>query len=115
VDAAMTARDEFAAQFSRRNYADMHDLPVVADLSLPVVEIVKALGFAASNGEVRRVAEQKGLRLVLEPGDAGPQQHVTLAPDEIREPLADILKSKLNGLSGDFYLKVGRRLARLGP
>jgi tyrosyl-tRNA synthetase len=40
---------------------------------------------------------------------------VTLAPDEIREPLADILKSKLNGLSGDFYLKVGRRLARLGP
>jgi tyrosyl-tRNA synthetase len=61
------------------------------------------------------VAEQKGLRLVLEPGDAGPQQHVTLAPDEIREPLADILKSKLNGLSGDFYLKVGRRLARLGP
>jgi tyrosyl-tRNA synthetase len=113
VDAAMTARDEFAAQFSRRNYAEMHDLPVVADLSLPVVEIVKALGFAASNGEVRRVAEQKGLRLVLEPADGGDQQQVTLAPDEIREPLADILKTKFNGLSGDYYLKVGRRLARL--
>jgi tyrosyl-tRNA synthetase len=87
---------------------------VVADLSLPVVEIVKALGFAASNGEVRRVAEQKGLRVVLEPAD-GPQQQVKLAPDEIREALADILKSKFNGLSGDYYLKVGRRLARLGP
>ena len=115
VDAAMAARDEFAAHFSRRNYAGMHDLPAVADLSLPVVEIVKALGFAASNGEVRRVAEQKGLRLVVEPADGGPQEQVALAPDEVREPLADVLKSKFNGLNGDYYLKVGRRLARIDP
>jgi tyrosyl-tRNA synthetase len=113
VDAAMAARDDFTAHFSSRNYAAMHDLPVVVDLSLPVVEVVKSLGFAASNGEVRRTVEQKGLRVVLEPADGGPQQQVALAPDEIRAPLADILKGKFNGVDGDYYLKVGRRLARL--
>jgi tyrosyl-tRNA synthetase len=113
VDAAMRAREEFAAHFSRRNYAGMHDLPTVAELSQPVVEIVKSLGFAASNGEVRRVAEQKGLRLVVEPANGAAQEQLTLTPDEVREPLTDVLKSKFNGLAGDYYLKVGRRLARV--
>jgi tyrosyl-tRNA synthetase len=113
VDAAMGAREEFAAHFSRRNYAGMHDLPTVAELSQPVVEIVKSLGFAASNGEVRRVAEQKGLRLVVEPANGGAQEQVPLTPEEVREPLTEVLKSKFNGLAGDYYLKVGRRLARV--
>jgi tyrosyl-tRNA synthetase len=113
VDAAMEARDEFAAHFSRRDYSGLHDLPVVADLSQPVVEIVKSLGFAASNGEVRRAAEQRGIRLVVEPADGGPQAQVPLAPDDVRQPLSDILKSKLDDFSGDCYLKVGRRLARI--
>ena len=113
VDVAMEARDEFAAHFSRRDYADIHGLPVVEDLSRPVVEIVKSLGFAASNGDARRVAEQKGLRLVVEPAGGGPQEQVPLTPDDIRQPLADVVKSKLDGARGDYYLKVGRRLARV--
>jgi tyrosyl-tRNA synthetase len=113
VDAAMAARDEFAAHFSRRDYAGMHELPLVADCSQPVVEIVRALGFAASNGEVRRVAEQKGLRLVVEPAGGGPQEQATLTAEEVREPLADVMKSRFNGAGGDYYLKVGRRLARI--
>jgi tyrosyl-tRNA synthetase len=115
LDAAMEARDEFAAHFSRRSYADMHDLPEVVELSRPVVEILKSLGFAASNSEVRRAAAQKGLRLVLEPADGSPQEQVPLTPDDVREPLADVLESKFNGLGGDYYLKVGRRLARISP
>jgi tyrosyl-tRNA synthetase len=91
----------------------MHELPLVADCSQPVVEIVRALGFAASNGEVRRVAEQKGLRLVVEPAGGGPQEQATLTAEEVREPLADVMKSRFNGAGGDYYLKVGRRLARI--
>jgi tyrosyl-tRNA synthetase len=113
VEPAMAARDEFAAHFSRRNYADMHDLPVVVDLSRAVVEVVKSLGFASSNGEVRRTAEQKGIRLVVEPVHGGPQQQVPLTPDDLRQPLSEVLKGKLDGSKGDYYLKVGRRLARI--
>ena len=73
VDAAMKAREDFDAHFSRRSFADVEDLPTVSDLSRPVVEVVKSLGFASSNSEVRRVAEQKGLRLVVEAGDGAGQ------------------------------------------
>jgi tyrosyl-tRNA synthetase len=91
----------------------MHDLPVVVDLSRAVVEVVKSLGFASSNGEVRRTAEQKGIRLVVEPVHGGPQQQVPLTPDDLRQPLSEVLKGKLDGSKGDYYLKVGRRLARI--
>jgi tyrosyl-tRNA synthetase len=60
---------------------------------------------------VRRVAEQNGLRIVIE-SDAG-QDQIPLSADEAREPLAAVLKSKLDGRSGDAYLKVGRKLARI--
>ena len=76
VDAAMKAREEFAAHFSRHSYAEVEDLPIVGDSSQPVVEVVKSLGFASSNGEVRRVAEQNGLRLVLERADGAPQHRL---------------------------------------
>jgi tyrosyl-tRNA synthetase len=113
VDAAMKAREDFDAHFSRRTFAEVEDLPTVADLSQPVVEVVKTLGFAASNSEVRRLAEQKGLRLVVETGDGAAQEEAILGPDDIREPLAGALESKLNGLSGRYYLRVGRKLARI--
>jgi tyrosyl-tRNA synthetase len=113
VDAAMQAREDFDAHFSRRSFADVEDLAAVSDLSQPVVEAVKSLGFAASNSEVRRVAEQKGLRLVVEPYDGIGQEQFVLGPDDIREPLSTVLESKLNGLSGRFYLRVGRKLARI--
>jgi tyrosyl-tRNA synthetase len=111
VDAAMKAREEFVARFSKRTFGEVEDLPTIADLSQPVTEVVKALGFAKSNGDVRRVAQQNGLRLVVE--SEGGQEQVTLSADETREPLATLVKDKLDGQTGDFYLKVGRKLARI--
>jgi len=111
VDAAMKAREEFVAGFSKRVLSEVEELPTVADLGQPVTEVVKALGFAKSNGDVRRVAEQNGLRLVVE--SEGSQEQFTLTADEAREPLATVIKDKLDGQTGDFYLKVGRKLARI--
>jgi tyrosyl-tRNA synthetase len=109
----MKAREDFDAHFSRRHFADVEDLPSITDLSRPVVEVVKGLGFAGSNSEVRRVAEQKGLRLVVEPLDGGDQEQVPLGPEDIRETLSDVLAGKLNGMAGRYYLRVGRKLARI--
>jgi tyrosyl-tRNA synthetase len=111
VDAAMKAREEFVARFSKRAFGEVEDLPTVADLGQSVIDAAKALGFAKSNGDVRRIAQQNGLRLVVE-SDTG-QEQITLTGDEAREPLAVVLKDKLDGQAGDYYLKVGRKLARL--
>lgn len=111
VDAAMKAREEFVARFSTRTFGEAGDLPTIADLSQPIIEVVKALGFAKSNGDVRRVAQQNGLRLVVESEDG--QEQVTVSADEAREPLTVVVKDKLDGQAGDYYLKVGRKLARI--
>lgn len=111
VDAAMKAREEFVARFSKRTFSEVEDLPTIADLSQPVTEVVKALGFAKSNGDVRRVAQQNGLRLVIE--SAGNQEQVTLSADDARESLAAVIKDKVDSQTGDLYLKVGRKLARI--
>jgi tyrosyl-tRNA synthetase len=111
VDAAMKAREEFVAHFSKRTFSEIEDLPTVTDLAQPITEVVKALGFATSNGEVRRVAQQNGLRLVVESG--GDQDQVTLTADDAREPLVAVIKDKLDGRTGEIYLKVGRKLARV--
>ncbi|PPK65613.1 tyrosine--tRNA ligase [Actinokineospora auranticolor] len=111
VDAAMKARDEFVARFSKRAFGEVDDLPAVEDLGQPVTEVVKALGFAKSNGDVRRVAQQNGLRLVVETD--GEQEQVPLDADDTREPLDALVKAKLDGRTGDLYLKVGRKLARI--
>jgi tyrosyl-tRNA synthetase len=111
LEAATTAREEFVARFSKHAFAEVADLPVVADLSQSVTEVVKALGFAKSNSDVRRVAQQNGLRLVVESN--GEQDQITLTVDDAREPLAALLKSKLDGRDGERYLKVGRKLARI--
>jgi tyrosyl-tRNA synthetase len=116
VSAAMRARDEFVAHFSERRYEDLDYLPSVGDLSLPVLEVVRGLGFASSNAEVRRAAEQKALRLVLEPAGGGKQEQMVLAVDDLREPLVAVLASRCDGFNGDRYLKMGRKLARIaGP
>jgi tyrosyl-tRNA synthetase len=111
VDAAMKAREEFVARFSKRTFSEVDDLPSVPDLGQTVTEVVKALGFAKSNGDVRRVAEQNGLRLVVE-SDSG-QEQIMLTVDESREPLAALIKDKLTDRKVDLYLKVGRKLARI--
>ena len=111
VDAAMKAREEFVSRFSRRTFAEVEDLPTITDLGQSITDAVKALGFAKSNAVVRRVAEQNGLRLVIEA--EGGQDQVTLTADEAREPLNAIITDKLDSQTGDFYLKLGRNLARI--
>ncbi|MDS1272678.1 tyrosine--tRNA ligase [Lipingzhangella sp. LS1_29] len=111
VDAAMQAREEFVARFSKRTFGDVEDLPSVTDLEQSLADVVKNLGFAKSNGEVRRLAQQNGLRLVVEAD--GDQDQVQLAVDDTHTPLARLLKDKLDAQAGDFYLKAGRKLARI--
>lgn len=107
VDAAMKAREGFVARFSSRSFNEVEGLPTVTDVTQPVVEVVKGLGFAASNSEVRRVAQQNGLRIVVETGEG--QEQTVLSPDDIRTSLDALIKDK----AGDVYLKVGRKLAKI--
>jgi tyrosyl-tRNA synthetase len=111
VDAAMKAREEFVARFSTRTFAGAGDLPIISDLTQSVTDTVKALGFAKSNSDVRRVAQQNGLRLVVQ-SQSGEEQ-VVLTADEARERLERVIKDKLDGRTGEFYLKAGRKLARM--
>lgn len=111
VDAAMTARAEFVARFSKRSFSDAGDLPIITATDQLIVDIVKNLGFAKSNADVRRVAEQNGLRLVVE--HAGDQKQLTLSSDVARQVLASVITEMLDGMAGDLYLKVGRKLARI--
>lgn len=111
VDTAMKARDEFVAHFSKRTFGEIEDLPTITDLGQTVTDAVRGLGFAKSNGEVRRVAQQNGLRLVAE-ADGG-QEHANLTSDDAREPLSAVIKDKLDDQADDLYLKVGRKLARI--
>jgi tyrosyl-tRNA synthetase len=113
VEPAMRAREEFEAHFSRRSFGELDDLPLIVDLCQPVTEVVKGLGFANSNSEVRRLAEQKGLRLVVEAADGTGQEQFPIEPDEIRELLSVVLGGKQVGGPGDYYMKVGRKLARI--
>jgi tyrosyl-tRNA synthetase len=99
------------AQFSKRTFGAVQDLPVVMDLAASVTDTVKSLGFAKSNSEVRRLAEQNGLRLVVETDET--QEQMTVDFEEARNSLAAIVKEKAGDRRGAVYLKVGRRIARV--
>jgi tyrosyl-tRNA synthetase len=129
VEAAMRARAAFRDQFAQPTYARL-DLPVVEASwgAKTVAEVVRELGFAPSNREVRRLAEQGGLRLVREPaagagagenaagGVAAVQEQFELAAEEVFAPFADALGSRRGGReTGEWYLKIGRKLARVEP
>ena len=103
VDAATRARADFTARFSKRSFQDVTDLPSAPVGEASLAETVRSLGFAKSNGEVRRLAEQKGIRLVVD------QTEFPLGADEIFTSVAALVEDK----PGDRYLKVGRKLARL--
>jgi tyrosyl-tRNA synthetase len=113
VDAAMKAREEFAAHFSRHRFAEVEDVPVVADAGLPLVEVLKRLAFVASNGEARRSAQQQAVRLVFEPTSGTGQEYVVLGPDELHAPLAGLAAANFGGQPGAYFLKMGRKLARV--
>jgi tyrosyl-tRNA synthetase len=110
VEAAMRARQEFAAQFSRRKLSEV-GLPVVAADGVSVVEALKGLGFAKSNGEGRRLAEQKGVRLVLEGGAGGDEEEVALSVDDLYQSLADVVQARFGQPVAGVYLRVGRKAA----
>jgi tyrosyl-tRNA synthetase len=110
VDAAMKAREEFVAHFGQRKFRELDDLPTITDLSQAVVQAVKDVGFAKSNNDVRRLAEQGALRLVVESADG--QQQVPLSVDDVFKPLGEVANHLTNG-SDSYFLKVGRKLARI--
>ncbi|MCK4177757.1 tyrosine--tRNA ligase [Aciditerrimonas ferrireducens] len=114
LEAAMAARAEFAARFATRTYAQA-DLPVVSDLAAPLAASLRALGFAGSNGEIRRAAAQRGLRLVVEA--EGGQEQVILETGDVLRPLADVLAERLGErlpAKAQLFVKLGRHLARVG-
>jgi tyrosyl-tRNA synthetase len=112
VDAALKAREDFAAQFSARRLSDVDALPQVALDATPVVEVIKGLGWAGSNSEVRRAAEQKSLRLIMEDA-SGDQRQSVLSPDDLRRPLAEVVAEHDPVSALEPYFKMGRRAARI--
>jgi tyrosyl-tRNA synthetase len=102
VRAAIAARRQFEARFSRRRFDELPELPIV-ELGAhdTVVDVVRALGFAASASAVRRLARQRAIRVA---GDGGQQ---TIDEAMLQRPLVELTPG------GEVYLEVGRKLARL--
>jgi len=111
VDAALGAREAFFAHFSRRSFSTLESLPEVRDATLAVGAAVRELGFAASAGEVRRLAEGRGVRIVLEDGDE--QEQAIVEVDELRQPLSEVVRARFGGRDGSYFLKVGRKLGQI--
>ncbi|MBL1069142.1 tyrosine--tRNA ligase [Streptomyces sp. 7-21] len=118
VDAAMAAREAFAAQFSRRSFSEVGSLPEV-DLGEHGGEgvtavLTRVLSFAPSASAARRLAKQSAVRLVVEDG-AGAQRAEVLSEAEALRPLGEIVAERVGEAAGaaGVYLKAGRKLARL--
>ncbi|MGV1768049.1 tyrosine--tRNA ligase [Rhizobium rhizogenes] len=113
LEAAMSARDEFAAKFSRRTYGEIENLPYIADIEQSVLDVIKVLQFAKSNSDVRRLAEQQGVKILFVLDEQ--QEHVSISPAEIWNSIGDIVRRNVNATvrGMQVYLKVGRKLARV--
>ncbi|MEU4684486.1 tyrosine--tRNA ligase [Streptomyces xinghaiensis] len=119
VEAAMAARAGFTAQFSRRSFSDVGELPGVdvAEHGTETVAVVltKVLEFTPSVSAARRIAKQNGLRLVVETENG--QRAVVLSEAAAARPLGEVLAESLAeaGAIGaaEIYLKAGRKLARV--
>lgn len=117
VKAATAAREAFTAQFSRHAFGELDELPEVALDALgdeTVAQVLTgALEFTPSLSAARRLAKQNGLRVVVEVD--GEQESVPLdeaaATSPARETLAGIIRDRRP--DAEFYLKAGRRLARI--
>lgn len=110
VAAAAKSRREFEAQFSRHRLSDI-DLPAVPDPARTVAEALRELGFIKSNGEARRLVEQKGLRLVVE-RDGDEEREAVLTVEDVYRPVADVTATHLQEGAGTVFIKAGRRVAR---
>lgn len=117
VKAAMAAREAFNAQFSRHSFGELDELPEVVLDALADETVAQlltgALEFTPSLSAARRLAKQNGLRVVIEV--AGEQETVQLdeaaATSPARVTLAGIIEGRDPG--AEFYLKAGRKLARI--
>lgn len=112
VAAAMKARQEFDAQFSRKRLSDV-ELPVVVAEGHSVLEALAGLGFTKSNGEARRLAGQKAVRLVLEDASGDEQAEAVLGVEDLYQPLAGVAQSHFGGAGANIYLRVGRKAAKV--
>ncbi|MER7038031.1 tyrosine--tRNA ligase [Streptomyces microflavus] len=112
---AAAARAEFTARFSKRSFGDTQNLPAVSlkehsEDTLGAL-ISRTLDFAPSTSAVRRVARQKGLRLIREAD--GEQQTTQLTEASVQQALGAVV-SEVGALGGAaLYLKVGRKVARI--
>ncbi|MGH8899091.1 MAG: tyrosine--tRNA ligase [Egibacteraceae bacterium] len=117
VDAAMSARAEFTAQFSRHTFSDVQSMPTVGRAALTEtlgVVLTKALGFLPSISEARRTARQNGLRLVVERD--GRQDQILLDESAVYRTVTELLENLPSGTGGRgavVYLKSGRKVARI--
>jgi tyrosyl-tRNA synthetase len=116
IDQAEAARTGFTAQFSAKRFSDTPDLPVVtlaeradstvAELFAKVTRLVPSLG------QVRRVAEGGGLRLITEV--TGKEQEATLLTEaDSTVTLGSLLKAHeavTGQLGARNFLKCGRFL-----
>jgi tyrosyl-tRNA synthetase len=116
LKAAEAARAEFTARFSKRTFGDTQNLPAVSlkeHAETPVLTLLtQVLDFAPSNSAARRVAAQNGLRLIAETSD-GEQQTTQLDEDAVQQPLSALVNAADAAGEATFYLKAGRKIARI--
>ncbi len=116
LKAAEAARAEFTARFSKRTFGDTQSLPAVslkehAATTLGAL-LTQVLEFAPSNSAARRIAIQNGLRLITETSD-GEQETTQLDEDTIQQPLSALVSDADIAGEATFYLKAGRKIARI--
>jgi tyrosyl-tRNA synthetase len=119
LDAAANSHEEFKAQFSRRRFSDLADVPTVdraeAGTSTIGELFVKITRLVPSLNQVRRVASGGGLKLVSEtPGQD--QLAMSLTEADANVTVADLISSNATMFDqpgAHTYLKCGRHLIEL--
>lgn len=110
LEAAMAARADWDAQFSKRSLADVESLPSVADPGRTVVEALQDLGFVKSTSDARRLATQGGLKLVY--GAVS----VPLEAGDVYTAVREVARARRPAGADDtteVFLRAGRRAARV--
>ncbi len=86
--AANAASGEFTKRFSQQQLPSDIEVKAVASSPIGIVELIRHVGFAASNSEARRLVEQGG---------------VTFADEKVTDPQSQV------AIEGQPVLKVGKR------
>lgn len=118
-DAAAEARVGFQAQFSRRSFSEVAAVPVLdreEHAENTVAELFVAVsGLVRSNKQVRRTAQDGGLRLISEiPGQA--QESIRLTETDVFLTIAQLVEAypaQCTHPESRIFLKSGRSLLEL--